>query len=206
MAPTPSRSPIANSLTLGLSSALGSLVPLIMIGVLRADAQELVLFAGIITFLIGVWLCGQALPIAEVEVKMGYSRFSATNCIWLLMLGAGSVPNIAYCLFLMRRNKSAGLMSSGALFRSWVLSIAMGLLWAGSIFLYGAATPRLGDIGPSIGWPLSLAVSLVVANLMGVWLGEWRGVSVPAARKMKRGLCTLLVATAIYVVAARLAA
>jgi L-rhamnose-H+ transport protein len=235
---------IANSLTLGLSSALGSLVPLMMIGVLRADAKELVLFAGIITFLIGVWLCGQAgrlrdgvgatrtayqvgclfaigagvmsavfnvgytlaLPIAEVGVKMGYSRFSATNCIWLLILGAGSVPNIAYCLFLMRRNKSAGLMFSGALFRPWALSIAMGLLWVGSIFLYGAATPRLGDIGPSLGWPLSLAISLVVANFMGVWLGEWRGVCVPAARKMKLGLCTLLVATAIYIVSARLAA
>jgi L-rhamnose-H+ transport protein len=235
---------IANSLVIGLSSALGSLVPLIMTGVLRADARELVLFAGILTFLMGVWLCGQAgrlrdgagattataplagyllaigagvmsavfnvgytlaLPIADTGVKMGYSRFSATNCIWLLMLGAGSIPNIGYCLFLMRRNKSARLMFSGAAFRSWVLSVAMGLLWAGSILLYGAATPRLGDIGPSIGWPLSLAVGLVVANLMGVWLGEWRGVSVPATRKMTWGVSTLIVAIVICAVSARLA-
>jgi L-rhamnose-H+ transport protein len=236
---------IANSLVIGLSSALGSLVPLIMTGALRVDTRQLVLFGGVITFLIGVWLCGRAgrlrdgtgnsaanataagylfaivagvmsavfnvgytlaLPIAEAGVKMGYSRFSATNCIWLLMLGAGSAPNIAYCLFLMTRNKSAGLMVSRPAARSWVLSVAMGLLWGGSIFLYGAATPRLGNIGPSIGWPLSLAVGLVVANLMGVLLGEWRGVGEPAVRKMTWGVLTLIVAIVICAVSTRFGA
>lgn len=64
-----------------------------------------------------------------------------------MMLGAGSIPNIAYCVFLMKRNKTAGLMFSRASLRSWVLGVTM--LWAGSILLYGAATPRLGNIGPS---------------------------------------------------------
>src|SRR2546429_3802603 len=35
-------------------------------------------------------------------------------------------------------------------------------------------SPKLGALGPSVGWPLSLAVGLLVANLMGVLLGEWR--------------------------------
>jgi L-rhamnose-H+ transport protein len=235
---------IANSLVIGLSSALGSLVPLIMTGALRVDTRQVVLFGGVITFLMGVWLCGRAgrlrdgtgnsaanataagylfaivagvmsavfnvgytlaLPIADAGVNMGYSRFSATNCIWLLMLGAGSAPNIAYCLFLMTRNKSARLMVSRSA-RSWVLSVAMGLLWGGSIFLYGAATPRLGNIGPSIGWPLSLAVGLVVANLMGVLLGEWRGVGEPAVRKMTWGVLTLIVAIVICAVSTRFGA
>ena len=236
---------IANSLVIGLSSALGSLVPLLMTGALRVDTQQLVLFAGVITFLMGVWLCGRAgrlrdgtdhsaatapvagyvfatvagvmsavfnvgytlaLPIAETGVKMGCSRFSATNCIWLLMLGAGAIPNIAYCLFLMTRNKTAGLMTSRPAARSWALSVAMGLLWGGSIFLYGAATPRLGNIGPSIGWPLSLAVGLLVANWMGVLLGEWRGASESAMRRMAWGVSTLLVAIAICAVSARFGA
>jgi L-rhamnose-H+ transport protein len=70
----------------------------------------------------------------------------------------------------------------------------MGLLWGASIFLYGAATPRLGRIGPSIGWPLSLAVALLVANLMGVWLGEWRAAPVRAVRLMRTGIGLLLAA------------
>ena len=80
----------------------------------------------------------------------------------------------------------------------------MGLLWGGSIFLYGAATPLLGDIGPSIGWPLSLAVGLVVANSMGVLLGEWRQAPPAAVRFMRAGILTLLAAIVICGIAARI--
>lgn len=34
-----------------------------------------------------------ALPIADSGVRLGHSRFEATNCIWLLMLAAGAIPN-----------------------------------------------------------------------------------------------------------------
>lgn len=236
---------IANSLMIGLSAALGSLVPLFMSGEVRANARELVLFAGILAFAIGVWLCGQAgrlrdgavattataslvgylfaigggvsgaflnvgyalaLPIVNAGVKMGNSHYSATNCVWMLMFAAGSIPNIAYCLFLMRRNKSAGLMFSGAAFRPWVLSVAMGLFWVGSFYLYGAATPRLGGLGLSIGWPISLSLALIVVNLMGVWLGEWRHANAPATRKMKWGVSTIFAAVVLCALSAQLAA
>jgi L-rhamnose-H+ transport protein len=78
----------------------------------------------------------------------------------------------------------------------------MGLLWGGSIFVYGAATPLLGDLGPSIGWPLSLAVGLLVANLMGYLLGEWRTAESLAVRYMWLGVITLLAATVVCAVSA----
>lgn len=231
---------IANTLVIGLSSALGSLFPLLIAGALRFHARQAVLFAGIVSFLIGVWLCGEAgrlrdgataisapitgyvfaiaagimsavfnigysvaLPIADAGMQIGYSRFTSTNCIWLLMLAAGSIPNLVYCLLLMRRNHTAKLIFSRYAIRGWGLSISMGLLWGGSIFLYGAGTPRLGDLGPSIAWPLSLAVGLLVANLMGAWLGEWRGVSSTAVRRMSLGLSTLLFAIVMCAISTR---
>jgi L-rhamnose-H+ transport protein len=234
---------IANSLVIGLSSALGSLVPVMLTGALRLSAQELTLFTGVLIFLIGVWLCAKAgrlrddarsssdgvsvkgyifavaagimsavfnigyalaLPIAESGVHLGYSRFEATNCIWLLMLAAGSIPNIAYCWFLMIRHRTAKLLSTPPLGRSVAIVIAMGLLWGGSIFLYGAATPRLGNIGPSIGWPLSLAVGLLVANLMGLLLGEWRGAGSRSVRTMNFAIVTLLCAIVLCAVSTRI--
>jgi L-rhamnose-H+ transport protein len=237
---------MANSLVIGISSALGSLVPLILGGSIRASARIATLFLGILTFLAGVALCGAAgrlrdraagegtiarihatgylfaaasgimsavfnigftlaLPIRDTGIRAGASDFGATNCIWLLMLGAGSIPNIAYCAFLMRKNHSAALMdtSSG---RPWLLSTLMGLLWGGSIFLYGAAVPRLGDIGPSIGWPLSLAVGLVVANGMGILLGEWRTAPVEARSRMRSGILVLILAIILCAASTRLAA
>jgi L-rhamnose-H+ transport protein len=135
-----------------------------------------------------------ALPIAETGRRLGYSSFASTNCIWLLMLGAGAVPNIAYCAALARRNRSGQLFFGTGLLPPWCLSIAMGVLWGASIFLYGAATPRLGDLGPSIGWPLSLAMGLLTANLMGFVLREWRAAPHSALRTMAWGLATLMAA------------
>jgi L-rhamnose-H+ transport protein len=225
---------LANSLVIGLSSAAGSVVPLILGGTLRLEARQLVLFLGILTFLAGVRWCGAAgrtrdassagsaswsgylfalgsgllsavfnigyslaQPIATTGRALGETQFGATNCIWLVMLGAGAVPNLLYCVYLMRRNSSASLLLRTEAPRSWGLSLAMGLLWGGSIFLYGAATPRLGEIGPSIGWPLSLATGLLVANLMGWLLGEWREAPGAARRKMLVGIGLLLAATAL---------
>jgi L-rhamnose-H+ transport protein len=220
---------LANTLVIGLSSALGSVVPLIVGGALRLEPRLVVLFFGVGTFIVGVWMCGAAgrmrdggsaagswtgylfaigsgimsaifnvgyslaLPIAEAGKSLGYASFTATNCIWLAMLGAGSVPNIVYCVALMRGNSSAGRFASEPA-KGWSLSVVMGLLWGASIFLYGAATPLLGDIGPSIGWPLSLAVGLLVANLMGVLLGEWRRAPAEARKRMRHGILILLAA------------
>ncbi len=234
---------MANTLVIGLSAALGSLVPLFMKGMGRVGTRQLVLFCGVGLLLFGVALCGKAgrtrdggspnreavplvgyffavtagvmsavfnigytlaLPIADTGKQMGYSLFAATNYIWLLMLGAGAIPNLAYCVLLMRRNQTARLLHAPASWSSWGRSSAMGLLWGGSIFLYGAATPRLGSIGPSVGWPLSLAVGLLVANLMGVLLGEWRGVVSTAVRQMLLGLGILLVAVILCGSSARL--
>lgn len=236
---------IANSLVIGLSSALGSLVPLILSGSLNFGGKLLTLFAGIAAFLIGVALCGQAgllrdrhenaaaharpsirgymfavaagimsaifnigftlaRPIAAAGTSLGISDFSATNCIWLLMLGAGAIPNIGYCAYLMRRNTTAGLLLQPGAARGWTSGLIMGLLWGGSIFLYGAAAIKLGDIGPSIGWPLSLAVGLVVANVMGLLLGEWRKAARDAVNRMRWGLLTLLGAIVLCAISARM--
>jgi len=135
-----------------------------------------------------------ALPIADAGKQLGYSSFAATNCIWLLMLGAGSLPNIGYCVSRVVRNGSGALFFSKTLWPPWTLSIAMGLLWGGSIFLYGAATPLLGHLGPSIGWPLSLAMGLVTANVVGFLLREWKAAPRAAVRIMASGLALLLVA------------
>ncbi|MGH9666939.1 MAG: L-rhamnose/proton symporter RhaT [Bryobacteraceae bacterium] len=235
---------IGNSLVIGLSSALGSLVPLVLGGTLRFNARIVMLFAGILAFLAGVALCGDAgmrrdggasgtagrpqlkgyifavaagvmsaifnigftlaLPIANSGLSMGLSRFGATNCIWVPMLGAGAVPNIFYCAYLMHKNGTAELMVSAPGARGWPFSAIMGVLWGGSIFLYGAAVPWLGDIGPSIGWPLSLAVGLLVANLMGLLLGEWRAAPAVAISRMRIGLLTLLAAVVLCAASSRI--
>lgn len=222
---------LANSLVIGVSSAGGSVVPLMLGGGFRMETRTVVLLAGVAVFLAGVVLCAKAgrireakaavnpsaagfvfalgsgvlsavfnigyslaLPIAGAGEALGLSKFTATNLIWLLMLTAGAIPNLVFCAHLLSKNRSAGLFRGGPPLKTWGLSVAMGLLWGGSIYLYGLATPRLGSMGPSIGWPLSLATGLLVANAMGYLLGEWRNTERSAVRYMQYGIGVLLLA------------
>ncbi len=235
---------VANTLVIGLSSAFGSLVPLAIAGKFGVGRQQVLLYAGVAVFLLGVWVCGiagrrrdstsastqtaswtgyllaagagimsavfnigytLALPIAQAGEQHGYSPFYSTNIIWLLMLGAGSVPNIVYCVILMRAHRSKRLFIGDNAARSWALSLLMAVLWGGSIFLYGAATPLLGAIGPSIGWPLSLAVGLLTANIMGFLLREWQSAGRGAVQTMVIGISLLLVAIVLCAVSTKAA-
>jgi L-rhamnose-H+ transport protein len=130
-------------------------------------------------------------------VQKGNSAFAGSNAVWLLVLGAGAIANLAYCAYLLSKNRTWSKFRQPASAPLYLLAIVMGLLWGGGIFVYGAASPKLGKLGPAIGWPLSLVVSLVTANCVGFLTGEWKFGSATARRWMVVGLAVLLVAIGI---------
>lgn len=234
---------LANTLVLAISSALGSLLPILLLAphkLLKPSGERIL---GAVTVeLAGIALCGWAgrmreraagvdaerggmvgharpvgvallmaagsgvlsavfnigfslaQPIADYGRAAGLSQFSSVNLIWWIMLGAGSVANLGFCFYLFRKNGSIKKFAQPGRFRLYGLSAVMALLWGGSIFVYGASAPRLGSLGTSIGWPLSLAVGLLLANAIGIGLGEWRQAPARARTWMYSGIAVLLVA------------
>ena len=130
-------------------------------------------------------------------VQAGNSPFGGSNLIWLLVLGSGAIPNLVYCGYLLAKNRTWFKFRAPKSAPLYGLAILMGLLWGGGIFAYGAAAPKLGKLGPAIGWPLSLTVSLITANGVGFLTGEWKFSSHAARRSMLVGLAILLVAIGI---------
>ena len=130
--------------------------------------------------------------IISSAVQSGDSPFAGSNLIWLLVLGSGALANLAFCAYLLRKNRTWSNYRQPKVMRLYALGILMGLLWGGGIFAYGAAAPKLGKLGPAIGWPLSLVVSLVVANFCGFVAGEWKLSSLAARRWMMVGVAILL--------------
>ncbi|MBS1799507.1 MAG: hypothetical protein JSS95_06735 [Acidobacteria bacterium] len=161
-----------------------------------AVAMLLVVGSGLLSavFNIGFAL---AQPIADFGQTQGLSSFAATNLIWLLMLGGGALSNLGFCAYLLRKGKTAWKFTMPGSARLYILGALMAALWGGSIFVYGAATPRLGALGTSIGWPLSLATGLLVANVVGLLLGEWKGVPRRALGWMVSGIAVLMVAIVV---------
>jgi L-rhamnose-H+ transport protein len=239
---------LANTFVLAVSSALGSLLPMLFLTPARLHERAgMTLLLGIAVEIVGIALCGRAgilrerasatseaaqrgdlvgkarplgialllvcgsgvlsavfnigfalsHPITAYGLEHGLSLFSSTNLIWVLMLGGGAVSNLGFCVYLLSKNRTATKFSQPGSSRLYLLAGVMALLWGGSIFVYGAAAPRLGELGASIGWPLSLATGLLVANAVGLTLGEWKGSPKQARGWMFAGIAVLLVAIGV---------
>jgi L-rhamnose-H+ transport protein len=217
---------LANTFVLAISSALGSVLPILILHPTKLHERVGVyILIGIAIEIVGITLCGRAgvlrervsaddgraqrgdlvgksrplaiglllvlgsgilsavfnigfalaHPIIDFGISSGLSEFSSTNLIWILMLGGGALSNLGFCAYLLIKNRSASKFGQPGSLRLYTLGMVMALLWGGSIFVYGAAAPRLGTLGASIGWPVSLATGLLVANAVGLLLGEWKG-------------------------------
>lgn len=138
-----------------------------------------------------------AQEVAEAARRVGNSAFAGSNLIWLLMLTAGAVANLAFCAYLFRKNRSWPKYHQKRTQKLYVLTILMGLLWGGNTFAYGAAAPRLGKLGSAIGWPITLTAGLLTANLCGILAGEWKLSQTFERAWMTAGLFILLAAIVI---------
>jgi L-rhamnose-H+ transport protein len=132
--------------------------------------------------------------IVQSAVRLGNSAFAGSNLVWLLMLTGGAVSNLGFCAYLFRKNRSLEKYAQPRSASLYGLTLLMGLLWGGSIFVYGSAAPKLGKLGPAIGWPLSLSVGLLTANLCGIFAGEWRFSRTVERVYMGVGLLVLILA------------
>ena len=132
--------------------------------------------------------------ILETAVRQGHSTFAGSNLIWLLMLMSGAVANLCFCWYLFKRNGSWGKYATENSASLYTLTISMGLLWGGSIYAYGFAAPKLGKLGPAIGWPMTLIVGLATANMWGFLTDEWKLANSGDRRWMFLGLVVLLIA------------
>ena len=76
--------------------------------------------------------------------------------------------------------------------RDLALAIGMGLLHYLAQAPYGVGAYFLGNLGTTIGWVLTIASSLIVANILGVFTGEWKGASSRSKRILVYGLAVLI--------------
>lgn len=134
----------------------------------------------------------------------GSDPLSAINALWALVFTANYLANVGYCLYLLRRNRSAGKFFARGTGAYWLRAIVMGVLWSAGIVVYGAGASKLGKYGAFIGFPALLAAAILTGNIVGWLSGEWKAASAKASRTMFAGIGLLLVAIVFLANANRL--
>jgi L-rhamnose-H+ transport protein len=131
-------------------------------------------------------------PLVEVARSFGASELNGINAVWLPLMLAGAVPNVVYCAWLIRRNRSGSKYREAR--SHWALAAMMAVLWFGSTLLYGLAASQLGTWGPILGWPLFMSLIVVTATILGMFTGEWKDGGALPIRIQWTGVTVLVLA------------
>lgn len=143
-------------------------------------------------------------PVIAAARQAGAAALWAPNAVWLPLMCAGGVPNLLYCIYLMRRNRSGAKFGAGGTAHYWVLAAVMAFFWFGSTVLYGVSTVKLGDLGTVLAWPLFMSLIVITASVWGVVTGEWKSAGRQPLAVMFAGVGVLVVAVFVLSAAGRI--
>ncbi|MFZ0744716.1 MAG: L-rhamnose/proton symporter RhaT [Terracidiphilus sp.] len=140
------------------------------------------------SFAFGQDIAHQAVLFGNTELDAGYS-------VWPIGLAGGFLPNIAYSLYLLRKNQSWSMFKSAS--TDSFLPMLMGVLWTGAFALYGMSATYLGSLGTSIGWGLFQIFMIMTATLSGILTGEWKNAPRTSRLLLASGFSCLIGATVL---------
>lgn len=129
----------------------------------------------------------------------GASSAMSSNITWALALSAGFLANAGYCIYLLQKNHTWGVLTQADISANyWLGAVLMGIVWFFGIAFYGMGATDLGSLGAVLGWPVFMAMNITAANVWGAATGEWKGASRRTYSYSWTGVLVLLVA--IYVI------
>lgn len=137
-------------------------------------------------------------PLEAAARQAGATATNAPNATWCVSLLAGFLVTLAYCAFLLSRNATWGrFIAPGVAGPSHRGAFLMGAMSFGGVALYGTAVSQLGELGPSIGWPIIQSMAVASGSFWGMATGEWKGATGAPLRTMILGLGLLFAGIAL---------
>ena len=231
---------LGNSLPLGLTLALSTLIPPFMDGTastLFIQRQGIITIIGVAIALAGIAICGWAASIKSNEmkassdvkddgfnIKKGFAvalvagimsacfafgeksgqamvdiakQFNPDsiwvyNPVYAVILIGGFVANMVYCLFMIFKHKSFSDFKKPNTSIYFGLAALAGLLWFSQFVFKGMGTNKMSADMSYITWCLLFSLVIVFSNLIGLVIGEWKGVSKKTLITLTLGLLVLI--------------
>jgi L-rhamnose-H+ transport protein len=119
------------------------------------------------------------------------------NVTYVVVLWGGLTTNFIWCMILNARNKSFRdyTNKSTPLVKNYIFSAIAGTTWFLQFFFYGMGESKMGNGASS--WILHMAFIIVIANVWGLVLKEWKGVSRKTLATCVIGILTIIASVLI---------
>jgi L-rhamnose-H+ transport protein len=133
---------------------------------------------------------------------LGNGTIASTYPVWAVLLAAGFLPNLIYCAYLIRKNRTGFLFVSPGYLGDLLRSTAMAVFWILATTLYGLSTTFLGKFGTAVGYLSYGSFTVLFANVLGWKVGEWANASPQALRNFWAGMGLVLASIGTLALAA----
>lgn len=134
----------------------------------------IVVASGILSSFINIGFANAG-PIINNAIASGTLPRNASLAAWVVILFGAFVFNTLYVVFELTRNKTWKLYAAPKSCNAYKWAVISAVLFFGYAGIYGQGTVLLGEIGPIVGWPILLSLSLISSNVWAVKTGEWKG-------------------------------
>jgi len=136
------------------------------------------LLAGVLSAVYGFALdAGE--PIADVASAHGAGIWRG-NVVYIFSNTGAFITTAIYCLWLHAKHKTLGELialpagtEKASLSLNWAMAIVTGLFWYGQFFFYNLGHVHLGEY-KFTSWAIHMIMLVLISNLVGVVLREWR--------------------------------
>lgn len=131
-------------------------------------------------------------PMAEAAVALGHNPLFQNNVTYVVLLWGGLATNFIWCFALNLKNKTFGdyVATDKPLAKNYLFSALAGTTWFLQFFFYGMGESKLGNGASS--WILHMAFIILISNMWGVLLKEWKGVTPKTKATITIGILTIL--------------
>jgi L-rhamnose-H+ transport protein len=201
----------------GLLTMAGVLVALIGVAVVSyaghqkemqmgAEVQEFNVKLGLLlAVLCGIFSSGMsfaidaARPMQAAALALHVNPLYAALPSYVIIMGGGAIVNLAYCFIrlaaLPRLSLRADLgQPSPTLLRNFLLAAAGGIMWYLQFFFYAWGAASIPQRLFYVNWMLHMSIYVLCGGLVGLALGEWKGVASRPIRLLWAGVLVIIAA------------
>lgn len=136
-------------------------------------------------------------PMAEEAVRLGFNPLFQNNVTYVVLLWGGITTNLIWCVCLNWRNKSFEDYTNqkSPLLKNYTLAALAGTTWYLQFFFYGMGESKLGNGASS--WILHMAFIILISNIWGIVLKEWKGVKTKTLVSILIGILTIIASVVV---------
>ncbi len=202
----------------GLLTMAGVLVALIGVAIVSyaghqkemetrgGEAEEFNLGLGLLlAVMCGIFSSGMsfaidaAKPMEQAALHLGVNPLYAALPAYVCIMGGGAVINLSYCFVRLAALKKLSLRADLAqpgdvLGKNAALAATGGIMWYLQFFFYAWGAANIPQNLSYVNWMLHMSIYVLCGALVGLALGEWKGVGSRPVRLLWFGIVVIILA------------